>query len=301
MRAGREKPQRANSRTRRFQDFWLTRLSCRATTLAAPYDCSGFTLDPVRMKAASSTTTPSRVIAPGFLKRALHRIHRDTSRAMGLDALTGQRIQSRHDLVRLGSRYGGWIVPEALVRADAVCYCAGVGEDISFDLALMERFGCEVHAFDPTPRAIDFVRQNAAAVSRFHFHPVGLWERDEQLRFYAPSNPAHVSHSVMNLQQTDAFFEAPCRSLTSLMKQLGHARIDLLKLDVEGAEQRVIAAMLRDHVPVKVLCVEFDEATMELTPERRQRIVATADTLASRGYLLVAQEGRSNYTFVHRE
>ena len=220
---------------------------------------------------------------------------------MGLDALTGQRIQSRHDLVRLGSGYGGWIVPSSAVQADAVCYCVGVGEDISFDLALMERFGCAVHAFDPTPRAIDFVRQNASDVPRFHFHPVGVWERDEQLRFYAPSNPAHVSHSVMNLQQTDAFFEAPCRSLESLMKQLGHARIDLLKLDIEGAEHRVIAAMLEHGVTVKVLCVEFDEATMELTAQSRQRIVATADALASHGYLLVAQEGRSNYTFMHRE
>jgi FkbM family methyltransferase len=258
-------------------------------------------LDFVLMKAASPTTTTGKVIAPGFLKRALHRIRRDTSRAMGLDALTGQRIQSRHDLVRLGSGYGGWVVPAAAVHSDSVCYCVGVGEDISFDLALMERFGCEVHAFDPTPRAIEYVRRHAADVPRFHFHPVGVWDRDEQLRFYAPSNPDHVSHSVMNLQQTDAFFEAPCRSLTSLMKQLGHARIDLLKLDVEGAEHRVIAAMLKHGVTVKALCVEFDEATMELTPESRQRIVATADALASDGYQLVAQEGRSNYTFVHRE
>lgn len=218
---------------------------------------------------------------------------------MGLDALTGQRIQSRHDLVRLGSRYGGWIVPSSAVQAHSVCYCAGVGEDISFDLALMERFGCEVHAFDPTPRAIEFVRRNAADVPRFHFHPVGLWERDEQLRFYAPSNPKHVSHSVMNLQQTDSFFEAPCRSLTSLMNELGHARIDLLKLDIEGAEQRVIAAMLEQGVTVKVLCVEFDEATLEWTPERKQRIAATADALASHGYVLVAQEGRGNYTYAH--
>lgn len=235
------------------------------------------------------------------LKRALHRIHRDTSRAMGFDALIGQRIQSRHDLVRLGSPYGGWIVPSDAVQAHSVCYCVGVGEDISFDLALMERFGCEVHAFDPTPRAIEFVRRNAADVPRFHFHPVGVWDRDELLRFYAPSNPAHVSHSVMNLQQTDSYFEAPCRSLTSLMKELGHTRIDLLKLDVEGAEHRVIAAMLEHGVTVKVLCVEFDEATMELTPESRQRIVATADALASHGYQLVAQEGRSNYTFMRRE
>jgi hypothetical protein len=51
-----------------------------------------------------------------------------------------QRIRSRDDLVRLGSKYGGWIVPATLVRPDSVCYCVGVGEDISFDLALIERW-----------------------------------------------------------------------------------------------------------------------------------------------------------------
>jgi FkbM family methyltransferase len=215
-----------------------------------------------------------------------------------VDALTGQRIHARNDLVRLGSQYGGWIVPALAMEADSICYCAGVGEDISFDLALMERFRCDVHAFDPTPRAIEFVRRTAANVPGFHFHPVGIWERDETLRFYAPTDPSHVSHSVMNLQQTDSYFEAPCRSLPSLMKELGHPRIDLLKLDIEGAEQRVLAAMQAQGVTVKVLCVEFDEAVMEMTPERRQRIVATANALTSQGYVLVAQEGRSNYTYV---
>lgn len=233
-----------------------------------------------------------------YLKRAIDRIRRDTSRAIGLDLPTRQRIQTRHDLVRLGSEYGGWIVPSALIQSNSVCYCVGVGEDVSFDLALMERFQCEAHAFDPTPRAIDFVRRNAANVPGFHFHPVGIWDRDEQMRFYAPRNPAHVSHSVVNLQQTDSFFEAPCRSLASLMKELGHARIDLLKLDIEGAEHRVITAMLESNVNVKVLCVEFDQAAVGLTPEGRQQIIATTQTLANRGYLLVAQEGRSNYTFV---
>jgi FkbM family methyltransferase len=250
------------------------------------------------MNAVSSTDGADK--SPSVLKRALHRLHRDTSRAMGRDALTGLRIQSRHDLVRLGSGYGGWIVPSSVIQPDSICYCAGVGEDVSFDLALMERFGCEVHAFDPTPRAIEFVRRTVADVPGFHFHPVGIWERDEQLRFYAPSNPDHVSHSVMNLQQTDSFFEAPCRSLPSLMNELSHARIDLLKLDIEGAEQRVLAAMLTAGITVKVLCVEFDEATLEWTPERKQRVAATADALANRGYVLVAQEGRSNYTFTHR-
>jgi hypothetical protein len=35
-----------------------------------------------------------------------------------------------------------------------MCYSAGVGEDISFDCALVERFHCQVRVIDSTPRAI---------------------------------------------------------------------------------------------------------------------------------------------------
>lgn len=199
---------------------------------------------------------------------------------------------------RLGSKYGGWIVPEEVLRPGAVCYCAGAGEDITFDLALVSKYGCEVHTFDPTPRAIAHVQKVAGGIRELHFHPVGLWDKDEVLKFYAPTDPAHVSHSVVNLQNTATYFEAPCRSLTNLMREFGHERIDLLKLDIEGAEQRVIASMLESDVDVRVLCVEFDEAVTGLTAESRKRILATVASLTERGYVLAAQEGHSNYSFV---
>jgi hypothetical protein len=58
-------------------------------------------------------------------------------------------------LVRLGTTYGGWIIPvDAGLTADSICYSAGAGEDISFDCALVERFHCQVRVIDPTPRVI---------------------------------------------------------------------------------------------------------------------------------------------------
>ena len=41
-------------------------------------------------------------------------------------------------------------------------HSGGVGEDASFDLGIIERFGCSVFAFDPTPRAIAFAEPIAA-------------------------------------------------------------------------------------------------------------------------------------------
>ena len=57
----------------------------------------------------------------------------------------------RDDLVRLGTDYGGWWVPRDLLGPESVCFCAGVGTDVSFDVALIETFGCTVLGIDPTP------------------------------------------------------------------------------------------------------------------------------------------------------
>ena len=134
-------------------------------------------------------------------------------------------------LERLGTPYGGWVVPVQLLHPGAVCVCAGAGEDVSFDVELAERFGCRVIVLDPTPRAIRHVRSlfeatrcggsmainhrkdqiyrlSEKGLRQMHFEEAGLWDRNETLRFYAPKNGEHVSHSALNLQGTDECFEA---------------------------------------------------------------------------------------------
>jgi FkbM family methyltransferase len=192
---------------------------------------------------------------------------------------------------KLGSDYGGWVVPTSILAREWICYCGGVGEDITFDLELIRRYGCEVFAFDPTPRAAAHVRATAAAEKRYHFLPVGLWSDDRELRFYAPRNREHVSHSIVNLQGTHDFFTARCRPIVALMRDLGHSRIDLLKLDIEGAQHEVLRGMLRDHVHPRVICVEFDQPDTLLRMYRSYRRLRRAD------YVLAVRDGW-NLTFI---
>src|SRR2546423_1191975 len=111
-------------------------------------------------------------------------------------------------LVRLGSAYGGWVGPETRPGKDFVASCAGAGEDITFDLAVREH-GRRVTTFDPTPRAIAHVATIAPPNPAYRFEAVGWWDSTTELRFYAPKNAAHVSHSAVNLQRTEGFFTAP--------------------------------------------------------------------------------------------
>jgi hypothetical protein len=68
-------------------------------------------------------------------------------------------------LLRLGTTYGGWIIPEdAGLTADSICNCVGAGEDVSFDCALVEHFHCQVRIIDPTTRAIQHFHNLEKAV-----------------------------------------------------------------------------------------------------------------------------------------
>lgn len=196
-------------------------------------------------------------------------------------------------LERIGSAYGGWYVPVEWISPHSVCYLAGVGEDITFDLGLIQATRCQVHAFDPTPRAARHVATAAQGVAAFHFHEVGLWSDETVKRFYAPRDPRHVSHSLVNLQKTETYFDAQCRPIDAIMRDLGHDRIDLLKLDIEGAEHEVIASMLAGGIRPGIVAVEFDQPV----PYRRMR--DTFKKLLSSGYAFVKMDNL-NLTFVQR-
>lgn len=187
-------------------------------------------------------------------------------------------------LTRLGTDYGGWWVPEEMLAPGTIAYCAGAGEDISFDLALFVR-GCTVRVFDPTPRAISHVESRDPHSDRFTFVPVGWWSREESLKFYVPADARHVSHSVVNLQGTREHFIAPVRPVRALMDELRDERVDIIKMDIEGAEHEVLATLLREGPLPKVLCVEFDQ------PCSVRSIVRMTRQLKRRGLVPLKIEG----------
>jgi FkbM family methyltransferase len=192
--------------------------------------------------------------------------------------------------VRLGSSYGGWWVPRSALEEGGVAYCAGAGEDVTFDLAL-HAAGFHVRTFDPTPRAIAHVESVRPRDAKFVFVPTGWWESETTLRFYAPRDADHVSHSAVNLQHTDEYFVAAVKTVAEHARDIGDSRIDLIKMDVEGAETRVIRSLL-EHGPLpRVLCVEFDQ------PQPFLGVVAAIRALRSSGYR-VAKIDRWGFTFV---
>ena len=67
-----------------------------------------------------------------------------------------------------------------------------------------------------------------------------------------------MSHSADGPQGGTSSFDAPCRSVPSLMRELGHERLDLLKLNIGGAEDRVLAGALGAGVWPRVIALTYE-------------------------------------------
>lgn len=207
-----------------------------------------------------------------------------------------QGVQIERPSIFLGSAYGGYAVCPERVNEHSVVYSFGVGEDVSFDLAMMERFSLRVHAFDPTPRSIAWVAQQSLP-DRFVMHGFGLAAYDGVARFSPPENPAHISHTMLDRERMSGpAIEVPVHRLRTIAERLGHGQVDVLKMDVEGAEYDAIGDILACGIPVGQILVEFHHQ-LEGVPLARTE--ACIDQLNQAGYQVfwASSTGRE-YAFV---
>jgi FkbM family methyltransferase len=114
-----------------------------------------------------------------------------------------------------------------------------------------------VYAFDPTPESLDWIRHQRIP-SALIVHDYGIAAFDGIATFYPPENDQHVSHTVLPRSATEhRAINVPVKKLSTIMQTLGHECIDLLKMDIEGAEYEVIADIMSSGIRPRQLLVEF--------------------------------------------
>jgi FkbM family methyltransferase len=180
-----------------------------------------------------------------------------------LRCLTGEDILLRPEAEVAteyhGTDYGGWAIVRDSLCQESVIYSFGIGEDASFDLSVAEKYGCQIHGFDPTPRSLAWVASQLDE-PKFHMHPWALGDTDGSLRLFLPWNRNHISASISASALTSGeCFNAECHRLATVMKQLDHQHVDVLKMDIEGSEYRVIDEMCSSGSILQIdqLLVEF--------------------------------------------
>jgi len=187
---------------------------------------------------------------------------------MSIFTKSKQRFR-RHKLKQLGiepvscktsALYGGdhgWVVDESLLNRESVIYSVGVGSNIDFDIELINSFGATVHAFDPTPRSIEWVK-NQQLPKHFIFHPFGLSAENGHMDFFPPSKASSTHFSPIDRYgDTNNIVRAPVKDIDTIASELKHKEIDLLKMDIEGAEYEVIEALPKNRVAINQILIEF--------------------------------------------
>lgn len=181
-------------------------------------------------------------------------------------------VEEKREKQWYGNGYGGFYVDPTLVPDQAIVYSFGIGEDISFDKAIISKHGCQVYGFDPTPKSINYVKNNETPEA-FNFHPYGIGEKTEMVTFHLPKNKDHVSGSVYDHKLVDEHnsVEVLLKEFKEIVSELGHDRIDVLKMDIEGSEYVVMDGILKSGIPIQQILVETHERFFEDGKEKGKK------------------------------
>ena len=207
-----------------------------------------------------------------------------------------EKIDCHIPMERFGSNYGGWVLAPESMDKDSIVYSFGVGEDISFDLAIIKKFRVEVNAFDPTPKSIEWVKSQELPIN-FRFYEYGVADYDGEATFYPPENPNHVSHSIVEIDKTkNRTINLKVQRLSTIMKIFGHSYIDVLKMDIEGAEYAVIEDIRLSKILPKQILVEFHHRFPNIGVEKSKDAIRN---LRRMGYQLFSiSDNGEEYSFI---
>jgi len=185
-----------------------------------------------------------------------------------------------------GNEYGGFYIYPKLLNKNSIIYSFGIGEDISFDKALIEKYNCNVYAFDPTPKSLNWIKSQKLP-ENFMFYDFGISSKSGLIDFHLPINKKDVSgsiivHDKINLNRK---VKVKMKTLNDIINELEHKHIDVLKMDIEGAEYDVIINILNTKISVTQFLIEFHERFFEKGKDKTKEAIKK---LNSNGYEIFA-------------
>ena len=169
------------------------------------------------------------------------------------------------------------------LNENSIIYSGGVGEDMSFDILLTSKYNCTIFLIDPTKKALkhfdevklyytkgqtftgniqnDYykhIKDSKPNLEHFYYINKGLWDCKTELKFYKQTNENYVSQTLIENMYSNEYDIVEVDSIKNIMNENNHSKIDLLKLDIEGAEIKVLEQMFNEHIYPTYLLIEFD-------------------------------------------
>ena len=164
-----------------------------------------------------------------------------------------------YNVESLGDVNGSWnIIMDGLSR-ESVILAAGVGHNISFELDLIKKTDACIHVFDPSPTGVNTISKlgKEKGMEKVIFIPKAISGSSGYIYLEEPDTATEGSWKATSLSDSESTIKIESVSLLDYCRDNDISHIDLLKIDIEGAEYDVIDNILSEKLSIKQICLEF--------------------------------------------
>lgn len=202
--------------------------------------------------------------------------------------------------VWIGNIDAGFYIYPKILNTNSIVYSFGLGTDISFDLGLINKYGCMVYGFDPTPKSIEWVKSHKLPPN-FVLKEYGIDVLSGIKSFNLPINDTFVSGSLLNHDEVTKTrsVEVLMKSFEDIINDSNHRNIDLIKMDIEGSEFEVVEFILNSGVVIKQFAIEIHERFFQ---DGKDRVRKLLDMMNVSGYLVFGvSDSMQEISFIKKE
>lgn len=177
-------------------------------------------------------STPDRCVADGAGAEFLRAAYEKKFESLKVECPSVERFGGAGD--------GGKLLCADLIKKnDCIVYSFGSRLDFSFETAIVRSFGCRVFTFDCTVGGTP-----GTVPPGVTFKPWCVGVKDEQ---------RHVSSDIVQSGKVAGQFY----TLGSIIRKLQHARIDVLKVDIERHEFELISSLAAVDIMPRQIAIEL--------------------------------------------
>ena len=149
-----------------------------------------------------------------------------------------------------------------------------------------------IFAIEPEPANFELLKRNVACYPKVTPLRAALWKEDGPLQLFDPGSGAWGFQARESRPGEQGVGTVPGLTLGSLMARCGLDRIDLLKVDIEGAEKEVFEQSQAWIERVGILMIELHDRDKPGCSEAVQRAVKNFELAWSRGETTVFRHRR---------
>ena len=137
--------------------------------------------------------------------------------------------------------------------------------DVGANIGLLTRHFCEavgpsgkVFAFEPGPENFSCLEFNTKGLGNKSVHQIAISDANGTAHLFLNARSS-TGNSLLNATNAAGSVEVECRTLDTFLTESGVTRVDFIKIDVEGAELKVLQGMRETlrRLPGVKLVIEY--------------------------------------------